>query len=67
MSIRDLFMVMDSMTSESIIAVRDITGKAIFEGELHMFSSKHTALFKNQNITHIRYREDSGIWDIEIW
>lgn len=67
MTIRDLFMVMDSMTSESIIAVRDITGKAIFEGELHLFSSKYTNLFRTQNLTHVRYREDIGTWELEIW
>lgn len=67
MTISEFFVINDDINVLTDIAVRDVTGKPIFEGELHMFSSKFTLLYKMHNITHIHYIKDKDIWEFEIW
>lgn len=67
MTIKEFFMINDFMAIDQKIAVKDIIGEPIFEGELHMFASKFTRMYKTHNITHVRYIIDKDIWEFEIW
>lgn len=67
MTIREFFVINDDIDVNQKIAVKDVTGTPLFEGELHMFSSKFTRMFNMHNITHMRYIKDKDIWEFEIW
>ena len=67
MTLREFFILNDDVTVYTLIAVKDITGTPIFEGQLHMFSSKFTRKFNMHNVTHMRYIKDKDIWEFEIW
>lgn len=67
MTIREFFTLNDDMDVCQKIAVKDITGKALFEGELHLFSSKFTQMFNTYIIIHMRHIIDKDIWEFEIW
>lgn len=67
MTISEFFKLYDDIKIDTRIAVKDVTGDHIFEGELHLFSSKFTRMFNMHNVTHMRYIKDKDIWEFEIW
>lgn len=67
MTIREFFVLNDDITVNTLIAVKDVTGTPLFEGELHLFSSMYTRMYNMHNVTHMRYIKDKDIWEFEIW
>jgi hypothetical protein len=67
MTISEFFKLYDDIKIDTRIAVKDVTGAHIFEGELHMFQSKFTRLFNIHNIISFRFIKDKDIWEFEIW